>query len=120
MLDGQFGQQRMEAAALLVVCNLSDMYAVTFDDNLLNRLLKLSEAVEQDFREGGTNMHIYALELVGRRHLAMGRSKVGAAAYKHVLLLAKDQRFSQMENIAALVRDVKQMLENVEFFGLAT
>ncbi|KAJ1482388.1 hypothetical protein T484DRAFT_1804019 [Baffinella frigidus] len=118
MLDGQFGQQRMEAAALLVVCNLSDMYAVTFDDSLLNRLLKLSEAVEQDAREGGTTMHIYALELVGRRHLAMGRSKVGAAAYRRVLRLAADKRFSGMEDIANTVKAVKEMLENVDFFGL--
>ncbi|KAJ1465946.1 hypothetical protein T484DRAFT_1757041 [Baffinella frigidus] len=118
MLSGEFGQERCEATALLVICDLSDMYADDFENDLLNRLLKLSVAIEDDAREGGTTLHIFALELVGRRHLAQGRSNTGADAYRQVLRLAADERFSGMEDIATLVRGVKQMLEHVEFFGL--
>ncbi|KAJ1467201.1 hypothetical protein T484DRAFT_1859624 [Baffinella frigidus] len=118
LLDNQFGRSRMEAAALLTICTLSDMYARDFDFKLLNRLLELGVAIEADQREGGTTMHIYALELVARRHMAVGRISVGAAAYRHVLHLVADPRFSQMEDIKALGQAAKQMLAQVQFFGL--
>ncbi|KAJ1467816.1 hypothetical protein T484DRAFT_1857487 [Baffinella frigidus] len=116
--NGGFGKNRMEASALLIICTLSDMNARDFDDKLLNRLLELGAAIEADQREGGTTMHIYALELVARRHLAEGRIGVGVAAYKHVLHLVADPRFTLMEDIRALGQAAKQMLAEVQFFGL--
>jgi tetratricopeptide (TPR) repeat protein len=119
LLDNQFGKNRMEASALLCICTLSDMHADDFDEKLLNRLLELGAAIEADPREGGTTLHIYALELVARRHLSVGRLGVGVAAYKHVLHLVADPRFAQMEDIQHVGKMAKEMLAEVQFFGLA-
>lgn len=118
MLSGQFGQQRCEAVALLVICELSDMYRRDFDNDLLNRLLKLSIAIEDDAREGGTTLHICALELVGRRHLAIGNREAGKSSYRQVLRLAADERFAKLEDVQAVVRAVKEMLEMLVFMDL--
>jgi hypothetical protein len=50
--------------------------------------------------------------------LAIGNREAGKSSYRQVLRLAADERFAKLEDVQAVVRAVKEMLEMLVFMDL--
>ena len=115
----QYGKSRDEANAILAIVACCDVESESFDGTLLERLAVLGQEVDDDPREGGGSfIGIRAAGLLGRRHLAMGRIASGVAAYQRVVEIAKESRFSGMDEVQNLATHANLALCNLEFSGL--
>ena len=115
----QYGQARDEANAILAIVACCNIESESFDETLLYRLAVLGEEVDEDTREGGGSfIGTRAAGLLGRRHLAMGRIAEGVTAYRRVVYIAKEQRFSGMAEVQNLARHADAALCNLVLTGL--
>jgi len=97
--DSDYAKARTKASAILAIISCSDVDAEDFDETLLERLTVLAVDIDADPREGGSTICVRAAELRGARHLARWRVEEAVAAYKEIVEMAKEERFSQMSNV---------------------
>jgi tetratricopeptide (TPR) repeat protein len=102
MLDGDYARHRDEATAIFALIACLNVDAASFDEGLLKRLATLGVAIDADAREGGSTVSIRTADLWGKRHATMGRYVEAVVAFKSVVQMATEPRFSQMENVQTL------------------
>ena len=98
-LPGDYGKDWDEAYAIFEIVECSDVDSLEFDEGLLYRLQELGVAIDTDERQGGSLVSIRAANLLGARHVSMGKFPEAVAAYQEVVRMATNPKFCQMPEV---------------------
>ena len=118
LLDNQWGQNRLEVEAVILIIELSDIQATDFDDTLIEKALLLGAAVDADPREGGSLHSLQAMELQGRRQMFMGQHQDSAKTFAQLLVQAKQSDYRQVPDVSKMVTRVTQHLKVLVDIGV--